>query len=179
MSGPPAPRRALLYAGIGLLAAGLFAALLLTPGGEGGPRIGAAAPDFRLMDLSGSPVRLSESRGKVVLIDFWATWCAACVEALPEMVELHEKFRGRDFLILAVSMDEGSPGTVAAFAAERRLPYRVLFADAAVADDYRVSGLPAQYLVDQDGVIAHTYLSDTDFDDLADDIAALLERRKP
>lgn len=179
MSVPRPPRRALLYAGIGLLAVGLFAALLLTPGGEGGPRIGARAPDFRLMDLSGSPVRLSEFRGQVVLIDFWATWCAACVEALPEMTGLHEQFRGRDFVILAVSMDEGSPESVASFAAERRLPYRVLFADAAVADDYRVSGLPAQYLIDRDGVIADSYLSDTDFTELAGDIAALLERRTP
>ncbi|OGR59955.1 MAG: hypothetical protein A2X36_06835 [Elusimicrobia bacterium GWA2_69_24] len=179
MTAPHAPRRGLLYAGIGLLAAGLFAALLLTPGGNGGPRIGAAAPDFRLMDLSGNPVRLSEQRGQAVLIDFWATWCATCVESLPEMAELHEKFRGRDFLILAVSMDEGSPESVASFAAERRLPYRILFADAAVADDYRVSGLPAQYLVDRDGIITQSYLSDTDFAKLSEDIAALLDRRTP
>lgn len=160
-------------AGAGGLA--LFFLLLAAPGG-GGLEPGAPAPPFELTDLGGRPVTLADYRGKVLLLDFWATWCHTCKSEVPALKELHRKFSGPRFALLAASVDEGAPDAVARFAAENALPYTVAFASEQTARDYRVFGLPTKYLIDARGRIHRRYLLETTPGELERDVASLLDK---
>ena len=155
----------------------LFFLLLAVPGGDGGLTSGAAAPDFALTDLAGRTATLGEYRGKVLLLDFWATYCESCRTELPALKALHERFQPEGFELLAASMDEAAPEAVARYAAEFALPFRVVFAEAGVARAYRVFGLPTKYLIDADGRIVRRYLLETEAKTLEEDVSTLLARR--
>ena len=119
------------------------------------PRQRVAAPDFRLPTLDGNEVRLSQYRGKVILLNFWATWCRPCREEMPSLQKLWAQFRGQDFVILAVAADRGNPRTVARFAAELNLDFPILLDPAGeVRRHYEVYGLPMTYLIGRDGRIS-------------------------
>src|SRR5207245_4206477 len=91
-----------------------------------GFRVGDHAPDFELRSLDGGRVSLSELRGKPVLLNFWATWCAPCRVEMPWLVELHEKYRAQGLQIIGVSLDDsGSTQEVAALAKERGVNYQL------------------------------------------------------
>lgn len=157
----------------------LFFVLLAVPGGDGGLKDGAAAPDFALTDLAGRNATLGDYRGKVLLLDFWATYCDSCRAELPALKALHQRFQPKGFELLAASMDEAAPEAVARYAADFALPFRVVFAEAEVARAYRVFGLPTKYLIDADGRIYRRYLLETEPRTLERDIETLLARRKP
>src|SRR5689334_4209825 len=113
----------------------------------------AAAPGLSLKDVSGKAVRLEDLRGKVVLVDFWATWCDSCLDSLPVYEKLYESRRKDGLVVLGVDEDARSKG-VAAFAAQRGVGYPVLLdpdRDAYYA--WRVRGLPTAFLLDADGRI--------------------------
>ncbi|MFH1725962.1 MAG: TlpA disulfide reductase family protein [Elusimicrobiota bacterium] len=150
---------------------------LLSPRPGAGPAAGSRAPAFRLIDLSGRTADLAEYHGKVVLLDFWATWCGDCEAETPALKSLHEKYQGRGFALLGASVDEGPPEAVARFVAEHRLSYRIVFADEEAVQDYRIFGLPTKFLIDAEGVIYRKYLTDTPATELEADIIALLKRR--
>lgn len=163
-----------------LLAAGLLLAALLLWGllsPAPGLAPGASAPDFRLAGTDGGTRSLSDHRGRVVLIDFWATWCDLCQEDFPILTELYERRRGADFELLALSVDEGPSEEVAAFAREAGLPYPVLLADFETARTYKVSGIPMKFLVDRNGIIYKRYAGETDPAELEADIQTLLGRQ--
>ncbi|MBI3299782.1 MAG: TlpA family protein disulfide reductase [Elusimicrobia bacterium] len=157
------------------LAVGVLAFLAVQPGG--GPAVGTPAPEFRLADLSGRTATLAEYKGKVVLLDFWATWCSTCEAELPDLKAVHRRFAKDDFVLLAASLDEGGPEVVARYASEKALPYRVLFGDQNTAGAYRIFGLPTKYLIDRDGIISRKYLDGVPLPDLERDIQAQLDRR--
>lgn len=159
---------------LALLAALTSAFHFLSPAPEG-VGLGAAAPAFRLAGINGRSESLSDHRGKVVLLDFWATWCDTCRSELPMLKALHAKYPGKDFQLLAPSVDEGNPREVASFAEANALPYPVLIADFAVIRRYRVSGLPAKFLIGRDGGIAARYIGPSDADRLEADIKKLIE----
>jgi peroxiredoxin len=119
---------------------------------ESGPKL---APDFTLTDYAGETVRLSDSAGRVRLIDFWATWCPPCVEEIPMLKELHETYREQGLQILAIS-DE-SAEVVQAFVEENEVPYPNLIDPGDVSSEYRVLGLPTAYLLDRDGHIVEFF----------------------
>ncbi|HAH05485.1 MAG TPA: thiol-disulfide oxidoreductase [Elusimicrobia bacterium] len=163
-----------------LVAAGLFALALLVWGllsPSPGLAPGSAAPEFRLADIRGRPASLSDYRGRVVLIDFWATWCDLCQEDFPVLKALYGKFRGERFELLALSVDEGPAEEVAAFAQEAGLPYPVLLADFETARAYRVSGIPMKFLLDQNGIIFKKYAGESDPAELESDIQTLIGRQ--
>jgi peroxiredoxin len=138
---------------IGLVAGvlGLAAALGLSRIGHGGPEL---APDFAVPNLAGQAVRLSGLRGKVVLVNLWTTWCPPCRAEMPSMERLYQRFRGRDFELLAVSQDEDGKRVVEPFVKEMKLSFPVLIdPDHQVGDRYRVWGYPETIVVDRDGHI--------------------------
>ena len=112
------------------------------------------AADFQLPDVAGGMHRLHEQRGKVVFLNFWATWCPPCVHEMPMMEQLRQTLSQQPFVVWAVNMQERQ-AQVARFMSENRLYFPALLdADGAVSARYRVRGLPTTYLIDCTGNVA-------------------------
>lgn len=131
----------------------------LNPTGQGpSPQEGRAAPDFVLERVDGGAVRLSDLRGKAVIVNFWATWCVPCRREMPELVAAHQRYRERGLEILAVNLQE-NPGAVASFAREFGMEFPVLLdRDGDVAEAYRLIGLPTSFFIDPQGVVRSVFL---------------------
>lgn len=135
------------------------------------------APPTEFTDISGQTASLQQYRGKVVLLDFWATWCAACIDELPDLKKLHAALRGEDFELLAASLDEAGPAAVRPFATRNAIPWRIAFADEASIQDFQVFGLPTKFLIDRKGNIARKYIGGVDPRSLEQDIRKLLAEK--
>jgi peroxiredoxin len=113
------------------------------------------APDFTLTDSNGQSVKLSDYRGKVVLLNFWATWCGPCQIEIPWFVEFEQQLKSRGFEVLGVSMDEDGWKVVKPYIAEKHINYRVLLGDETVSQLYGgLDALPTTFLIDRDGKFA-------------------------
>jgi peroxiredoxin len=115
------------------------------------------APEFVLKDTGGKSVRLSDYRGKVVLLEFWATWCPPCKLAIPDLNELHERYKGKDFALLSISVDD-SLDTLKPFVEEYGIKFPVLVNDAEVERLYGIINIPATLIIDKEGNIAGKHL---------------------
>lgn len=126
------------------------------------------APDVAFVTLQGETIRSAELRGKVVLVNFWATTCASCIRKMPMLVSTHEKFAGRSFETIAVAMDYDLPSQVKAYAERTGLPFKVaLDVGGGVAHGFDgVRLTPTTFLMDKRGHIVHKYLGEPDFDKL-------------
>jgi len=132
-----------------------FAADLFTDMDVVTPKVRMEAPAFTLPDLSGHEIHLSDFKGKVVLLNFWATWCGPCREEMPGMQNLWEKNKDNGFVILAVAADRGNQEQIEAFAQELTLTYPILLdPDGKVRNQYEVAALPMSYLIGRDGKIS-------------------------
>jgi peroxiredoxin len=121
------------------------------------------APSFVLPDLSGKVVRMDDLRGKVVLLNLWATWCAPCVEEMPTLQTLADEMAGRDFALLAVSEDE-EPKLVAPWIAARKFTFPVLLDDrGTVGADLGITGYPETFVIDRQGRIVHHHIGYRDW----------------
>ncbi len=110
------------------------------------------APAYRLKTLDGQNRTLRQDRGKVVLVNFWATWCPPCLREMPAMQRLYEKFRGRGFEVVAVSVDQGNSEAVRKFVNNLKLSFPiVLDPDQVTKQAYRVRALPTTFLIDRLG----------------------------
>jgi peroxiredoxin/Cu/Ag efflux protein CusF len=110
------------------------------------------APDFTLPTLSGAPVRLSDLRGKVVLLNFWVTWCGSCRAEMPTIDALYRRYKNRGLEVLAVNLDAATTSKVQALVGELGMTFRVgLDPSSSIARTYRVAGLPTTYLIDRAG----------------------------
>ena len=119
-------------------------------------KLGEPAPNFQLRDLNGQPVALSDLRGKVVLLNFWATWCGPCWVEMPEMEQLYRTFSRKDFEILAVSTDAQGVAVTRPFQQENRLTFPILHdADYRVGLTYGARTLPMTFMVDRQGIVRH------------------------
>ena len=156
-------RRRLLLAG---------ATLVALPGC--GPR--AVLPDFAYTLLDGRPAHTQALRGKVVLVNFWATSCTSCVAEMPQLVATHLRFQARGFETLAVAMSHDAPASVAQFAESRRLPFGVVIdntgAIARAWGDVKLT--PTTFLLDRRGALVERYVGAPDFDALHGRIERLL-----
>lgn len=135
----------------------------------------ALAPDFSLPDLTGQKLDLSSYRGKVVLLDFWATWCDPCREEVPRFVELQNKYGDQGFQIIGVSMDDG-PEPVRDFYQHFKMNYPVVMGNAKTGELYGgVLGLPIAFLIGRDGRINAKLIGATHMSVLEKEIVNLLQ----
>lgn len=140
-----------------------------------GFNLGDYAPDFELRTLDGSTVKLSNLRGKPVLLNFWATWCAPCQVETPWLVDLDNRYREKGLEIIGVSLDEGERQTVASFVNNKGIRYRVLVGNSSIADAYGgVRFMPQSYFIDRSGRIRKATTGLTGEDDLESGIKELL-----
>ncbi len=165
----PPPRTAVL-----LVLASLAAALL---GGCGAGDASGAAPDFSLSAPDGRSTRLSSKKGRVVVLNFWATWCDSCKEELPVLQELQKRSADGRFDLLAVSVDDDPAKVVPPFASAHGLNFPLLYADRKTMDAYAVRMLPTTFLIAPDGTIARRYVGPLDARAIENDILQLLNRR--
>lgn len=117
--------------------------------------IGAPAPAYRSVSLTGDSVSLADQRGKVVLLNVWATWCHPCREEIPELRALHERYRGRGLELIGVSVDaQGNEDGIREFMKEFQMAYPVWHdPDERVSTRFLVVGVPATFLVDRSGIL--------------------------
>jgi len=136
---------------------------------------GSLAPDFTLQSLDGKSVRLSDYRGKGVLLNFWATWCGPCKIEMPWFVELQKQYGPEGLQILGIAMDDASPGEIAAFAKEMGVNYPVLIGKDAVADAYGgVEGLPYTFYIDRNGKVRDKIIGLRSRSEIEDDVKEIL-----
>lgn len=147
------------------------------PAGVVGTRasVHALAPDFSLPDLTGQNLRLSSYRGKVVLLDFWATWCDPCREEIPRFVELQEQYGAAGLQIVGVSMDDG-PEPVREFYQRFKINYPVVMGDAKTGELYGgILGLPIAFLIGRDSRIVAKHIGATGISVFEKEIGDLLQ----
>lgn len=132
------------------------------------------APDFALNDSEGVPIRLSAYKGKVVLLNFWATWCKGCVLEIPWLIEYQEKYKDKGLSVIGVSIDENWK-PVKTFVAEKKVNYPVVLDNQGVAGKYALSSMPMSLLIDRSGEIAASYVGVVDKGTCESKLQTLLE----
>jgi len=163
----------------------LVLALLLAVGANASAKTpikmkpGDAAPQFSRTDLQGHPFDLKAQRGKIVLVDFWASWCAPCIVAIPHLSQLQKKYGARGFQVVGISMDD-SANTTKETMQKFRFNYPVVLGDAKLGNLYGgVLGLPQQFLIGADGKILAIRSGDFPPEALDKEIAAALKKIGP
>ena len=127
--------------------------------------IGQPAPELALTDLAGNTHRLSEYRGKAVLLNFWATWCLPCRTEMPSMEHAYHALKEKGLVVLAVNLDAGSRGPVDDFVKELALTFPILLDSPGTSTrTYRVFGLPTSFLIGRNGRIAGRDVGARDWD---------------
>lgn len=112
------------------------------------------APAWTLPDLAGGPVSSAQFKGKVVVVDFWATWCGPCVEEIPGYIALQEKYGKDGLVIIGISLDRRGPESVKKFTAKHGMNYVVLMGDAAVVEAFgNFDAIPTTFIIDREGNI--------------------------
>ena len=154
-----------------LLIAGLLVLLLLNRNKEYNNsvkivpiKVGLPAPDFKFPGMDGKMVSLSDFRGKVVLVNIWATWCRSCVDEMPSMEKLYQKLKNQDFEILAVSIDSLGAEVVAPFMKKYKLTFPALMdSEGTLRIAYRTTGVPESFIIDKDGKLVKKIIGPLDW----------------
>jgi thiol-disulfide isomerase/thioredoxin len=143
-----------------------------------------SAPDVTFKDLNGKEVSLSEFRGQIVLVNFWATWCGPCRFEIPSLIEFQQKYGDRGFVVLGVAMDDEGKSVVEPYITKERfdvagkqeaINYPILLGNDAVAEKFGgIIGIPTSYLISRDGKIIKQIIGLVDHDKLAAEIGSLL-----
>ena len=161
-----------------------FAAVWLAGCGTGSDSVRAAvkaemsrkpAPNFSLKDAEGKVVKLSDYKGKVVLLNFWATWCGPCKIEIPWFIEFEQNYRDKGFAVLGVAMDEEGWAAVKPYVTAHKVNYRMVIGDDMTAQMYGgVDSLPTSFLIDREGRTAAVHVGLVSKKVYLDDIAQLL-----
>jgi peroxiredoxin len=133
------------------------------------------APDFTLTDAKGAPVKLSAYKGRVVLLDFWATWCTGCKVEIPWYVQFQSKYKKSGLSALGVSMDEEGWKSVKPFLHRHKINYPIVIGNSDMGDRFGFSSMPATLLIDRDGKIADLHVGMVDKAAFENEIQTLLE----
>lgn len=154
----------------------LLASLQNPPGEAAGPKVGQMFPDFNEKDLAGQPLSVAAFKGKVVLVDFWATWCGPCVQELPNVISAYEKYHSLGFEIVGISLDQNK-ASLTAFIKSKKMTWPEFFDgkgwENKLAQKYEVHSIPASYLLDREGRIIARDLRE---DELAPAVANALTK---
>ncbi len=135
-----------------------------------------AAPQFLLKDGDGRTVQLSDYRGKVVLLNFWATWCGPCKLEIPWFMEFERKYKDRGFAVVGISMDDDGWNAIRPFMREEGMNYRVLLGNDSVAQLYGgVDSLPTTFIIDREGKIAAVHVGLVSKSSYENDLNALFD----
>jgi thiol-disulfide isomerase/thioredoxin len=180
-----------IVAGAAALALGLLTLPMLRKGGqerlparissdaENGPTCDAesntkAKLDFVVKDMNNAPVKMADFKGKVVLLNFWATWCGPCKVEIPAFVELYDHYKDKGLVIAGVSIDDG-PDALRAFAKEWRMQYPILLMQSDVEDSYGpFYGIPTSFLIARDGSVCTKHIGPASKQQFEQEIKALL-----
>ncbi len=126
--------------------------------------VGLPAPDFTFPGINGKMVSLSDYRGKVVLVNIWATWCPPCVDEMPSMEKLYQKLKGENFEILAVSIDSLGLKAVVPFMKKHKLTFPALIdSTGTIGIAYGNTGIPASFIIDKDGILVQKIIGPQDW----------------
>lgn len=138
-------------------AAIIFFSILFSPLLGYSAEVGGKAPAFNLKDLNGNTVTLESLKGKVVFLDFWATWCGPCKEEFPELDALYRKYGKEGFEVVGISVDK-SESNVADFLKKRPVSFTILTnTKGDVAEAYGLPGMPTGFIIGKDGVIRYRH----------------------
>jgi len=131
----------------------LLLALVFVPQCGKKSKPSSLASDFTLQTLEGNTVSLASLKGKVVLLDFWATWCGPCRETIPHLVSLHTEYHDKGLVVLGMNMDRGDLDVIRRFVKSMGIPYPILLTTEEVAHSYGVDALPTTVIIDKEGKI--------------------------
>ncbi len=142
----------------------------LTPADQRKP-----APDFTLNDTQGKPVTLSDYKGKVVLLDFWATWCPGCQFEIPWYLEFEKKYKDKGLVVIGVAMDKEGLTVVQPYMQKMQMDYTVVMGNDDLLPQFGFKTLPATYLIDKNGNVAVAHMGMIDKDNFEGHIEELLK----
>jgi peroxiredoxin len=145
-----------------------------------GGEVGSSAPAWKLRTVDGREVNSADFAGKVVVLDFWATWCPPCRAEIPGLVALQEKLGKAGLAIVGISVDQGGPDVVKKFIAENKIGYQIVLADDHVADAFGgIEGIPTTFVIDRTGKIQLKEVGYVAADEFEKRIQPLLKAPKP
>jgi peroxiredoxin len=138
-----------------------------------------AAPHFTLKDATGAAVDLADYQGKVVLLNFWATWCGPCKIEIPWFIDFQQRYKDRDFAVIGVSMDDDGWQSVKPYVAEHKINYRIVIGTEEISQQYGgVEALPTTFILDREGRIASRHVGLVSKSDYQNEIVHLLDAPK-
>ena len=138
-----------------------------------------AAANFSLPDSNGVQVALADYKGKVVLLNFWATWCGPCKIEIPWFIEFNKTYKDRGFTVLGVSLDDDGWKSVKPYLTEKKMDYPVMVGNDQVSQSYGgIDSLPTTFIIDQDGRIAFVHMGLVGKDTYEKEIRSLLDRER-
>ena len=127
------------------------------------PEQSLPAPEFSLSTLDQQPIKLSDYKGKVVVLNFWATYCIPCRIEMPSLEKLSQKYRDNDVSVVAISLDEGKEKAIKMLVDRMSLTFPIALEGQASGDDYQVSVLPVTYIIGKDGLLLGRVVGDRDW----------------
>ena len=145
-------RTKLILGSVAVMAAAVF----LATGGFAALSKDTEAPDFKAKTIKGREFQLKQLRGRVVLLDFWATWCPPCRQEAPELEKLWQKYKDQGLVVIGIALESGGAQGVSKFAAENKLSYWLVSDDKGeIAGKYKIRPIPTTYIVDPKGIIRY------------------------
>jgi thiol-disulfide isomerase/thioredoxin len=136
-------------------------------------RKGAPAPAIKVVSTSGQTITLANYQGRVLILDFFASWCGPCREAIPHLVDLNRRYGKQGLQLLGLSADDDS-GAVKEFAAEKKIPYPVAMVNDQLLNDYGVRSIPTLFVINKKGIVVERFMGFSD--EMSRSLEALIKR---